>query len=162
MVKYISGFILAFTLLMNANAQSFFEDAPEKPSFEAGLGVVFKHQEDFSALRFTAGAKDVLLKNRLGFYYVVEYRGGINFQEDQTDFYFRDVLGVIVSVNKSFALRAGVGMFRKGLITANGTEGRLRKQISITYQIPQYPVSVDIGYSQWVGPTATFRYVMPL
>jgi len=162
MVKYISSFVLAFTFLMNANAQSFFEDAPEKPSFEAGLGVVFKHQEDFSALRFTAGAKDVLLKNRLGFYYVVEYRGGINFQEDQTDFYFRDVLGVIVSVNKSFALRAGVGMFRKGLITANGTEGRLRKQISITYQIPQYPVSVDIGYSQWVGPTATFRYVMPL
>jgi len=65
-------------------------------------------------------------------------------------------------VNKSFALRAGIGMFRKCLITANGTEGRLRKQISITYQIQQYPVSVDIGYSQWVGPTATFRYVMPL
>ena len=161
MVKYISSFAFAFTFLMNANAQNFLEFAP-LPSFEAGLGVVFKHQEDFSALRFTAGAKDVLLKNRLGFYYVVEYRGGINFQEDQTDFYFRDILGVIVSVNKSFALRAGVGMFRKGLITANGTEGRLRKQISITYQIPQYPVSVDIGYSQWVGPTATFRYVMPM
>ena len=161
MVKYISSFAFAFTFLMNANAQNFLEYA-SLPSFEAGLGVVFKHQEDFSALRFTAGAKDVLLKNRLGFYYVVEYRGGINFQEDQTDFYFRDVLGVIVSVNKSFALRAGVGMFRKGLITANGTEGRLRKQISITYQIPQYPVSVDIGYSQWVGPTTTFRYVIPM
>ena len=161
MVKYISSFAFAFTFLMNANAQTFLEYAP-LPSFEAGLGVVFKHQEDFSALRFTAGAKDVLLKNRLGFYYVVEYRGGINFQEDQTDFYFRDVLGVIVSVNQSFALRAGVGMFRKGLITTNGTEGRLRKQISITYQIPQYPVSVDIGYSQWVGPTTTFRYVIPM
>ena len=161
MVKYISSFAFAFTFLMNANAQNFLEYAP-LPSFEAGLGVVFKHKEDFSALRFTAGAKDVLLKNRLGFYYVVEYRGGINFQEDQTDFYFRDILGVIVSVNKSFALRAGVGMFRKGLITANGTEGRLRKQISITYQIPQYPVSVDIGYSQWVGPTSTFRYVIPM
>lgn len=161
MVKYISSFAFAFTFLMNANAQNFLEYAP-LPSFEAGLGVVFKHKEDFSALRFTAGAKDVLLKNRLGFYYVVEYRGGINFQEDQTDFYFRDVLGVIVSVNQSFALRAGVGMFRKGLITTNGTEGRLRKQISITYQIPQYPVSVDIGYSQWVGPTTTFRYVMPM
>lgn len=161
MVKYISSFAFAFTFLMNANAQNFLEYAP-LPSFEAGLGVVFKHKEDFSALRFTAGAKDVLLKNRLGFYYVVEYRGGINFQEDQTDFYFRDVLGVIVSVNQSFALRAGVGMFRKGLITTNGTEGRLRKQISITYQIPQYPVSVDIGYSQWVGPTTTFRYVIPM
>ena len=62
MVKSISSFVLAFTFLMNANAQSFFET--RQPSFEAGLGVVFKHQEDFSALRFTAGAKDVLLKNR--------------------------------------------------------------------------------------------------
>jgi outer membrane protein OmpA-like peptidoglycan-associated protein len=103
----------------------------------------------------------------------LEYRGGIQFAEDNTKFYFRDLLGANYSVNKSFSIHGGLGMFRKGLLLsgeARGGEyyynniqfGRLRKEIGITYKIPQYPISVDICYSTWVGPTATFGYVIPM
>ncbi len=142
-------------------------------SWEPGLGMVFRHQEKFSAARVQLGTRNLILKNRVGFYYILEYRGGIQFAEDNTKFYFRDLLGANYSVNKSFSIHGGLGMFRKGLLLsgeARGGEyyynniqfGRLRKEIGITYKIPQYPVSVDICYSTWVGPTATFGYVIPM
>lgn len=133
------------------------------PELETGVGVVFRHQEKFSAVRFAVGGKNLVLKNRLGFYYVLEYRGGIAFQEDNTDFYFRDIFGIVYTINKSFSVRAGAGLLRKGILAgSDDNDGRLRKEIAITYQIPQYPVSIDIGFSVWVGPTATFRYLFPI
>ena len=147
-----------FSLQMDVKSQSSFS-----PEIETGLGVVFSHQEKFSAVRFAVGGKNLILKNRLGFYYVLEYRGGIQFQEDNTNYYFRDIFGVVYSINNSFSIRAGAGLLRKGLLAGSAdNDGRLRKEIAITYQIPKYPISIDIGYSVWVGPTATFRYVHPI
>ena len=142
-------------------------------SWEPGLGMVFRHHEKFSAARLSLGTRNLFIKNRIGVYYILEYRGGIKFQEDGTKFYFRDLLGLNYSVNKSFSIHGGMGVFRKGIIQngeARGGEfyynnnqfGRLRKEIGITFRIPQYPVSVDLCYSTWVGPTATFGYVIPM
>ena len=142
-------------------------------SWEPGLGMVFRHHEKFSAARLSLGTRNLFIKNRIGVYYILEYRGGIKFQEDGTNFYFRDLLGLNYSVNKSFSIHGGMGVFRKGIIQSgearggefyynNNQFGRLRKEIGITFRIPQYPVSVDLCYSTWVGPTATFGYVIPM
>ena len=143
------------------------------PTWEPGIGMVFQHEEAFSAARISMGARNLLLKNRLGFYYVLEYRGNIQFQEDVTDFYFRDLLGANYSLSKSFSVHAALGVFRKGILLngdlrgggfywANLQHGRLRKEFGITYTLPNYPVSVDFSYSNWVGPTATFAYLIPM
>ena len=142
-------------------------------SWEPGLGMVFRHHEKFSAARLSLGTRNLFIKNRIGVYYILEYRGGIKFQEDGTKFYFRDLLGLNYSVNKSFSIHGGMGVFRKGIIQSgearggefyynNNQFGRLRKEIGITFRIPQYPVSVDLCYSTWVGPTATFGYIIPM
>lgn len=142
-------------------------------SWEPGLGMVFRHKEQFSAVRLALGTRNLLVKNRVGIYYILEYRGGIKFQEDGTSFYFRDLLGLNYSINKSFSIHGGMGVFRKGILL-NGEErggefylnklqfGRLRHAIGVTFRIPEYPISIDLGYSSWVGPTATFGYIIPM
>lgn len=175
MNKFLPAIVCLLTLGFGSKVQAQSASQPRwnVASWEPGLGMVFRHQEKFSAARVQLGTRNLILKNRVGFYYILEYRGGIQFAEDNTKFYFRDLLGANYSVNKSFSIHGGLGMFRKGLLLsgeARGGEyyynniqfGRLRKEIGITYKIPQYPVSVDICYSTWVGPTATFGYVIPM
>lgn len=155
------------------NAQTAAQPRWNVASWEPGLGMVFRHQEKFSAARLQLGTRNLFIKNRVGVYYILEYRGGIQFKEDGTSFYFRDLLGLNYSMNKSFSIHGGLGVFRKGLLQSGENRGgeyfynniqfgRLRKEIGVTYRIPQYPVSVDICYSTWVGPTATFGYIIPM
>jgi outer membrane protein OmpA-like peptidoglycan-associated protein len=171
---FLSLIIVLVSVLLpqTGNAQS----SKEKwnvASWEPGLGMVFRHHEKFSAARLSLGTRNIFIKNRIGVYYILEYRGGIKFQEDGTKFYFRDLLGLNYSINKSFSLHGGMGVFRKGILQSgearggeffynNNQFGRLRKEIGITFRIPQYPVSVDLCYSTWVGPTATFGYIIPM
>ena len=175
MKKFLPAILCLLTLGFGSKVQAQSASQPRwnVASWEPGLGMVFRHQEKFSAARVQLGTRNLILKNRVGFYYILEYRGGIQFAEDNTNFYFRDLLGANYSVNKSFSIHGGLGVFRKGLLqsgAARGGEyfynniqfGRLRKEIGITYKIPQYPISVDICYSTWVGPTATFGYVIPM
>jgi len=155
------------------NAQTAAQPRWNVASWEPGLGMVFRHKEQFSAVRLAMGSRNLLIKNRVGIYYILEYRGGIKFQEDGTNFYLRDLLGLNYSINKSFSIHGGMGVFRKGILL-NGEErggefylnklqfGRLRHAIGVTFRIPEYPISVDLGYSSWVGPTATFGYIIPM
>ena len=164
--------LVSVLLPQTVNAQSS-QEKWNVASWEPGLGMVFRHHEKFSAARLSLGTRNLFIKNRIGVYYILEYRGGIKFQEDGTKFYFRDLLGLNYSVNKSFSIHGGMGVFRKGILL-NGEErggefyynraqfGRLRKEVGITFRIPQYPVSVDLCYSTWVGPTATFGYIIPM
>jgi outer membrane protein OmpA-like peptidoglycan-associated protein len=157
----------------NVHAQSASQPRWNVASWEPALGMVFRHHEKFSAARLQIGTRNLMIKNRVGVYYILEYRGGINFVEDNTKFYFRDLLGLNYSINKSLSIHAGMGVFRKGLLQsgeARGGEyyynsaqfGRLRKEIGLTFRIPQYPISIDLGYSTWVGPTATLGYIIPM
>jgi outer membrane protein OmpA-like peptidoglycan-associated protein len=175
MKKFITAILCLLISLSTReiNAQTAAQPRWNVASWEPGLGMVFRHQEKFSAARLQLGTRNLFIKNRVGVYYILEYRGGIQFQEDGTSFYFRDLLGLNYSVNKSFSIHGGLGVFRKGLLQSGENRGgeyfynniqfgRLRKEVGITYKIPQYPVSVDICYSTWVGPTATFGYVIPM
>jgi outer membrane protein OmpA-like peptidoglycan-associated protein len=175
MKKFIIAILCLLISLstLEINAQTAAQPRWNVASWEPGLGMVFRHQEKFSAARFQLGTRNLFIKNRVGIYYILEYRGGIQFKEDGTSFYFRDLLGLNYSVNKSFSIHGGLGVFRKGILQsgeARGGEfyynraqfGRLRKEVGITFRIPQYPVSVDLCYSTWVGPTATFGYIIPM
>jgi outer membrane protein OmpA-like peptidoglycan-associated protein len=175
MKKFITAILCLLISLSTReiNAQTAAQPRWNVASWEPGLGMVFRHQEKFSAARLQLGTRNLFIKNRVGLYYILEYRGGIKFKEDGTSFYFRDLLGLNYSVNKSFSIHGGLGVFRKGILQsgeARGGEfyynraqfGRLRKEIGVTFRIPQYPVSVDICYSTWVGPTATFGYIIPM
>lgn len=159
-------------LPQTGNAQSS-QEKWNVASWEPGLGMVFRHHEKFSAARLSLGTRNLFIKNRIGVYYILEYRGGIKFQEDGTKFYFRDLLGLNYSVNKSFSIHGGMGVFRKGILQSGEARGgdfyydraqfgRLRKEVGVTFRIPQYPISVDLCYSTWVGPTATFGYIIPM
>ena len=175
MKKFITAILCLLISLSTReiNAQTAAQPRWNVASWEPGLGMVFRHKEQFSAVRLAMGSRNLLIKNRVGIYYILEYRGGIKFQEDGTNFYFRDLLGLNYSINKSFSIHGGLGVFRKGLLQSGENRGgeyfynniqfgRLRKEIGVTYRIPQYPVSVDICYSTWVGPTATFGYIIPM
>ena len=139
-------------------------------SWEPGLGVVFGAQpSQFKAVRLALGTSNLLFNNRVGVYYILEYRGGITYHEDLTNFYFRDLLGLNYSVNKRFSVHGGLGVFRKGLLQSAEVRGgtsyfnsTLRKEIGIIYRIPQRPISIDLSYSTTIGPTATFRYIIPM
>ncbi len=175
MKKIILALVCLFLSLYTSevSAQRASQPRWNQASWEPGLGMVFRHQEKFSAARVMLGTRNLFIKNRVGAYYILEYRGGIQFAEDNSGFYFRDLAGLNYSVNKSFSVRGGIGLFRKGILQSGAARGgdyfynniqfgRLRKEIGITYKIPQYPVSIDICYSTWVGPTATFGYVIPM
>ncbi len=145
-------FVAFLTLWSSAQAQS--------PSIVPSLGMVFKHQEGFGAPRLQVNANNVV-KDRVGFYYTLEFRPGIQFIEDGTSYYLRDLVGSHIAINENFGINLGVGMFRKGLL-GKREEGRLRKEIGITYQLTGEPWVVQIGYSTWVGPTLNFGYAIPL
>ena len=175
MKKFITAILCLIISLSTRqiNAQTAAQPRWNVASWEPGLGMVFRHQEKFSAARLQLGTRNLFIKNRVGLYYILEYRGGIQFTEDNTKFYFRDLLGLNYSLNKSFSIHGGLGVFRKGLLQSGENRGgeyfynniqfgRLRKEIGVTYRIPQYPVSLDICYSTWVGPTATFGYIIPM
>jgi len=151
-MKSILSIIAAMLLTVGSKGQGIFANGPEHPTIEAGAGLILQD----IGYRFTLGGKDLFLNNRLGVYYTVEYRGA---QESEA-VYQRDILGLTYSLHKNWAVRAGVGMFMKGLLSSENSG--LRKEMSLTYQPSSMPVSFDVGYSLSVGPTTTVRYVIPL
>ncbi|MDA8629671.1 hypothetical protein N9P12_03220, partial [Bacteroidia bacterium] len=151
-MKSILAIAMATLITIGAKGQGLFKNGPEHPTIEAGAGVILQD----IGYRFTLGGKDLFLNNRLGVYYTVEYRGA---QESEA-VYQRDILGLTYSLHKNWAVRAGVGMFMKGLLSSENSG--LRKEMSLTYQPSSMPVSFDVGYSFSVGPTTTVRYVIPL
>ena len=151
-MKSFLSIIAATLLTVGSKGQGIFANGPEHPTIEAGAGIILQD----IGYRFTLGGKDLFLNNRLGVYYTVEYRGA---QESEA-VYQRDILGLTYSLHKNWAVRAGVGMFMKGLLDSENNG--LRKEMTLTYQPSSMPVSFDVGYSFSVGPTTTVRYVIPL
>jgi len=151
-MKTLITLFIAIFCLSGVKAQGLYSNGPENPSIEAGLGMLITDP----GYRFTVGAKDVFIHNRLGFYYTVEYRSNSG-----KSVYQKDIFGFTFSLHKYWAIRGGVGMFMdQGIF--DGKYLGLRKEMSVTYQPSSWPVSFDLGYSISVGPTSTIRYVIPL
>ena len=152
----------AIVIALFVAASAFAQETEIVPS----LGAVFKHQEGFWSPRFQVNANNVIKSQsgnagRTGFYYTIEYRPGIQFVEDGTSYYLRDLLGVRYYINEQFGINAGVGMFCRGLLGTR-VEDRLRKEVGVSYKLVDYPWVLQLGYSTWVGPTANIGYVFPL
>jgi outer membrane protein OmpA-like peptidoglycan-associated protein len=160
MKKSISFFIACITALItfipNLQGQSG-QLVSYSPSIEPGLGYVFKTQEGFGAVRARIDLRNVLINNRLGFYYTLEQNSNT-----PSGKYVRDLAGISYSFNKSFAVHAGTGLWAQGIITDGIRWGGLRKEIGVTYRIPQFPMSISLGYSTWARATATFGYSIPV
>ena len=151
-MKSFLSIVAATLLTIGAKGQGFFANGPEHPSIEAGAGLILQD----IGYRFTLGGKDLFLNHRLGVYYTAEYRSA---QESEA-VYQRNIVGLTFSLNKNWALRAGVGTFGKGSLL--DSDNGLRKELTATYQPNNLPVSFDLGYSFGVGPTTNVRYVIPL
>ena len=122
------------------------------PSIEIGLGYTFQHEEGFGIPRFTLAVNN-LLNAGLGFYLTPEYRGGILFEEDGTDYYFRMPIG--------FSFEVGQVGFFIGADPISASVGKhWRKEIGLIYAVPneKLPLDIRLGYSGYVGPTLGIGY----
>ena len=160
MKKFITPLLFALGLTAYGQGAQFadqlIEDlALQEPSLEIGLGYAVQHTEGFGIPRFTLAANN-LFGAGLGFYMTPEYRGGITFIEDGTDYYFRMPMGI--------SFEYGVVGFFIGADPINAAAGKnWRKEIGIIYSDPsKLPVNFRLGYSRWVGPTLNVGYRIPL
>jgi outer membrane protein OmpA-like peptidoglycan-associated protein len=147
---------LCLGFIATATAQSS-EPVTYSPAIEPGLGYVFKTESGFGAVRARLDIRNVVFKNRMGFYYTLEQNSSTPFGK-----YVRDLAGVSYSINKSFSVHAGAGLWAQGIITDGIRWGGLRKEVGMTYRVPQFPMTIVLGYSLWAGPTATFGYSIPV
>jgi hypothetical protein len=85
-----------------------------------------------------------------------EYRGGITFEEDGTNYYFRIPMGL------SFEYGT-IGLFL-GADPINALAGKnWRKEMGIIYSDPsKLPVDFRLGLSSWVGATFGIGYRFPM
>jgi outer membrane protein OmpA-like peptidoglycan-associated protein len=157
LTKIASSLLALYVGIMaTATAQSN-EPVKYSPAIEPGLGYVFKTQSGFGAVRARIDIRNVVFKNRMGFYYTLEQNSSTPFGK-----YVRDLAGISYSINKSFSVHAGAGLWAQGVINDGIRWGGLRKEVGVTYRLPQFPMTIVMGYSFWAGPTATFGYSIPL
>jgi len=129
--------------------------ALQSPSFEINAGLAVRHKEGFSIPRVTVGVNN-LFKSGIGFYMTPEYRGGITFDEDGTNYYFR------IPMRLSFEYGT-IGLFL-GADPINALAGKnWRKEMGIIYSDPsKLPVDFRLGLSSWVGATFGIGYRFPM
>ena len=126
-------------------------------SIDPGIGYVFKTRSDHDAIRLRLDVRNVVFKNRMGFYYTLEQNSNTPYGK-----YVRDIAGLSYSLNKNFSVHAGAGLWAQGIITDGIRFWGLRKEMGVTYKVDQFPLTIMMGYSWWAGPTATFGYSIPV
>ena len=97
----------------------------------------------------------------LGMYYTYEYKNGIYFQEDKTNYYTRDILGLKLKFPNNLYINSGVGFFQKGILTTN-RENHLRKEFGVGYQFSDLHLTIDGSFSNIVGSSVNIGYVIPI
>ena len=136
--------IIALTIAaVSASAQF------QTPKLEVGLGYVFKHQEGFGIPRFTVGLNEMF--KGFGLYATPEYRGGIEFKEDGTNYYFRMPTGL------NYRHSSGIGVFAGGDLLGLAMGKNLRKEVGLSYLL-RNGITLRAAYSGWVGASAGIGY----
>lgn len=149
----ITATLLAISHL--SSAQSF-----QKPQYEVGIGYALKHQEGFGVPRLTFAANDFFNgngKGLIGAYTTLEYRNGITFKEDGTNYYFRMPIGL----NFAFSKMPELQMFGGADVISYAMGKNLRKEFGLRYAVNN-KYSVRAGYSNWVGLTLGAGYLFPV
>ena len=152
--------LLFFVVAINASGQNaaitkLMETVALQPTnFEIGVGYATQHEEGFGIPRMTLAVNNVY--SGLGFYLTPEYRSGITFIEDGTNYYFRMLTGIGFEYG-SYGLFVGAD-----LISFAGGKN-LRKEFGVVYSNPSVmPVDIRLGFSSWVGPTIGVGYRFPM
>ena len=145
---------LAFVLFLNT--------AKAQTEIQPLFGIGHHNNENFDFKRYGVAFNNVIKANgnhfleSLGVYYILENAKNVNFTEDKSTTYTRDIVGIRYKLNPKFTLFTGVGLFQKGIFSSGS---RLRKEFGIAYT--QSHFSLELGMSGWVGPTANIGYVIP-
>lgn len=142
MKKLITLFAL-IVVAVSASAQF------QTPKLEVGLSYVFKHQEGFGIPRFTVGLNKMF--KGFGLYATPEYRGGIEFKEDGTNYYFRMPTGL------NYRHSSGIGVFAGGDLLSVAMGKNLRKEVGLSYLL-RNGITLQASYSNWVGAAAGIGY----
>jgi outer membrane protein OmpA-like peptidoglycan-associated protein len=151
---------LIIAALLLISSQMSFAQYFQKPQYEVGVGYAFKHQEGFGIPRVTVAANDFFNgdgRGLIGAYATLEYRSGITFKEDGTNYYFRMPVGLNFALPRlpEFQIFGGADV----LSYAMGKN--LRKEIGMRYAFNGL-YSVRAGYSNWVGFTLGAGYQFPV
>ena len=146
-MKKLIALIALLTLAVPASAQF------QTPKLEVGLGYAFKHQEGFGIPRLTIGLTEMF--KGFGIYATPEYRGGIEFKEDGTNYYFRMPTGL------NYRHSSGIGVFAGGDLLSVAMGKNLRKEIGLNY-ILRNGITVQASYSNWVGASVGVGYQIKL
>ncbi len=147
--------IVLLAAFQAANCQSF-----QVPKYEVGLGYAFKHQEGFGIPRVTFAVNEFFNgggKGLIGAYTTMEYRSGIEFKEDGTNYYLRMPVGLNFSLPKFPAIQAFAGAD----FISYAAGKNLRKEIGFRYAV-QNMYSFRLSYSNWVGLAFSVGYQFPI
>lgn len=142
-MKKLITLVVFITLAISASAQF------QAPKLEVGLGYAFKHQEGFGIPRLTLGLNE--LYRGFGLYATPEYRGGIEFKEDATNYYFRMPTGL------NYRHSSGVGIFAGGDLLSVAMGKNFRKEVGLSYLLSN-GITLRAAYSSWVGVSAGIGY----
>lgn len=166
---FLFSFLLVFKLNAQVNIQisaGLIKDknlATTIPRATIGVNNLYT----FSLKKFSKEALAVLCNGEqismfeLGMYYTYEYKNGIYFQEDKTNYYTRDILGLKLKFPNNLYLYSGAGFLQKGILNTV-RENHLRKEFGIGYQFPNLHLTIDGSFSNIVGTSVNIGYVIPV
>jgi outer membrane protein OmpA-like peptidoglycan-associated protein len=121
----------------------------QSPKIEVGAGYVFQHQEGFGIPRFTLAFNEIF--TGFGLYTTAEYRSGVEFKEDGTNYYFRIPTGI------NYRHTSGIGVFASGDFFSLSLGKNFRKEVGLSYLF-RNGLTVRTSYSHWVGLAAGVGY----
>ena len=127
-------------------------------NLEFGLGYIFKTNNENSLVRYQIASRNLLLNERLGFTYTIEYPldEGINPKSSANE--MNDLFGLNYRFSNDFSFQVASGLAGNSVFKSkNGLNG-VRKAISITYHPDNTPFTITTGYSGSFGPSLTVNY----
>lgn len=130
--------------------------AQGSPAIELGAGLALKHTEGFYIPRYTISG--VNLYKGFGLYATYEQRNGVTFVDDFNGdgTYQRYTIGPVLSMNSNLYAFGGLSPFGPYGLNGDGGFGKVRKEVGLGLVFN--PVTLRLGYSNWVGTTLGAHY----
>ena len=153
----LKNIILVLTLCLTTNVVAQ-KNSLIIQNLEFGLGYIFKTTNENSLVRYQIASRNLLLNERLGFMYTIEYPldDGINPNSSAKE--MSDLFGLNYRFSNDFSFQAMSGLAANSVFKSkNGLNG-VRKAISITYHPDNTPFTITTGYSGSFGPSLTVNY----
>ena len=147
--------ILTLCLTTNVVAQ---QNSLIIQNLEFGLGYIFKTNNENSLVRYQIASRNLLLNERLGFMYTIEYPldEGTNPKSSTNE--MNDLFGLNYRFSNDFSFQAASGLAGNSVFKSkNGLNG-VRKAISITYHPDNTPFTITTGYSGSMGFSLGVNY----